>query len=46
MRPTGLAISKSIIEKHHGRIRSRSTTRPSRNGTTFRISIPLSARAS
>ncbi len=41
----GLAISKSIIEKHHGRIRSRSTTRPSRNGTTFRIAIPLSAKA-
>jgi len=41
----GLSISKSIIEKHHGRIRSRSTTRPSRNGTTFRISIPLSAKA-
>jgi signal transduction histidine kinase len=42
----GLSISKSIVEKHHGRIRSRSTTRPSRNGTTFRISIPLSAKAS
>ncbi len=41
----GLSISKSIIEKHHGRIRSRSTTRPSRNGTTFRICIPLSAKA-
>jgi signal transduction histidine kinase len=41
----GLAISKSIIEKHQGRIRSRSTTRPSRNGTTFRIAIPLSAKA-
>jgi signal transduction histidine kinase len=41
----GLSISKSIIEKHHGRIKSRSSTRPSRNGTTFRISIPLSARA-
>jgi signal transduction histidine kinase len=41
----GLSISKSIIEKHHGRIRSRSTTRLSRNGTTFRISIPLSAKA-
>lgn len=41
----GLAISKSIIEKHHGRIRSRSTTRPSRNGTTFRIAIPLVAKA-
>jgi signal transduction histidine kinase len=41
----GLAISKSIVEKHHGRIRSRSTTRPSRNCTTFRISIPLFAKA-
>jgi signal transduction histidine kinase len=41
----GLAISKSIIEKHYGRIRSRSTTRPSRNGTTFRIAVPLFAKA-
>lgn len=41
----GLAISKSIVEKHQGRIRSRSTTRPFRNGTTFRIAIPLSAKA-
>lgn len=39
----GLSISKSILEKHHARIRSRTTTRPSRNGTAFRISIPLSA---
>jgi signal transduction histidine kinase len=29
----GLAISKVIIEKNHGRIRSRSTTRPGRNVT-------------
>ena len=41
----GLSISKSIIEKHKGRIRGRSTTRPSRNGTTFRIAIPLLAKA-
>ena len=41
----GLSISKSIVEKHRGRIRSRTTTRPFRSGTTFRISIPLSAKA-
>jgi len=42
----GLSISKSIIEKHKGRIKSRSTTRESRTGTTFRIAIPLLAKAS
>ena len=41
----GLAISKAIVEKHHGRIRSRSTTRPPHNGTTFRVSLPLAARS-
>ena len=41
----GLSISKSIVENHHGRIRSRSSTCPSRNGTAFRIAIPLSAQA-
>jgi signal transduction histidine kinase len=41
----GLSISKSIVEKHLGRIRSRTTTRPFRNGTTFRVSIPLAAKA-
>ena len=40
----GLAISKAIVEKYHGRIRSRTATRPSRNGTAFRISIPLIAK--
>jgi signal transduction histidine kinase len=41
----GLSISKCIIEQHHGRIRTRSTTRPVRNGTTFRISFPFFAKA-
>ena len=37
----GLAISKSILERHSGRIRARSCVRPGRNGTAFRISLPL-----
>lgn len=37
----GLAISKSIIERHHGRLRARSCTRQGRSGTAFRISLPL-----
>jgi signal transduction histidine kinase len=36
----GLAISKAIVEKHEGRIRTRSSTRPGRSGTAFRISLP------
>jgi signal transduction histidine kinase len=37
----GLAISKAIIERHSGRIRIRSSVRQGRNGTAFRISLPL-----
>jgi signal transduction histidine kinase len=36
----GLALSKKIIERHHGTIRLRSSIRPGRSGTTFQISIP------
>lgn len=36
----GLALTKKIIEKHRGKIRMRSSVRPGRNGTTFRISLP------
>jgi signal transduction histidine kinase len=39
----GLAISKAIVERHRGRIRSRTRTRTGRNGTAFRISLPLRA---
>lgn len=42
----GLAITRELIEKHHGRIRSRSTTRSGRSGTAFRISIPLRSTSS
>lgn len=37
----GLAISKSIVERHNGRIKTRSSVREGRNGTAFRISLPL-----
>jgi signal transduction histidine kinase len=39
----GLAITKTIVEKHGGRIRSWTSTIPSRSGTAFRISLPLTA---
>lgn len=42
----GLAISKTIVEKHQGRIRTRSSTRTSRSGTMFRISLPWAAQTS
>jgi signal transduction histidine kinase len=42
----GLAITRELVEKHHGRIRSRSTTRSGRSGTAFRISIPLHSATS
>lgn len=41
----GLSISKAIVEKHRGRIRSRSSTREGRSGTAFRISLPLNREA-
>jgi signal transduction histidine kinase len=37
----GLAITKAIVEKHRGRIRSRSSIRKGKSGTAFRISLPL-----
>lgn len=36
----GLALSKRIIEHHHGTIKMRSSARPGKSGTTFKISIP------
>ncbi len=36
----GLALSKKIIERHGGKIRIRSSIRPGKSGTTFRISLP------
>ncbi|MDP9051845.1 MAG: ATP-binding protein [Acidobacteriota bacterium] len=37
----GLALSKRIIERHRGVIRVRSSVRPGRTGTIFKISLPL-----
>jgi signal transduction histidine kinase len=36
----GLALSKKIIERHRGKISIRSSVRPGKSGTTFRISLP------
>jgi signal transduction histidine kinase len=37
----GLAIIKDILERHRGRIRSRTSTQTGRTGTAFRISLPV-----
>jgi signal transduction histidine kinase len=36
----GLALSKEIVERHRGKMSVRSSVRPNRTGTTFRISLP------
>jgi signal transduction histidine kinase len=41
----GLAITKAIIERHRGKIRSRTSTRTGKSGTAFRISLPLRAQS-
>lgn len=37
----GLPVAKAIVERYRGMIRSRTSTLDGRNGTTFRISLPL-----
>ncbi len=36
----GLWMSKTLVERHRGRIRHRSNTTPGRTGTAFRVSLP------
>jgi signal transduction histidine kinase len=36
----GLSLSKKIVERHRGTIRMRSSVRPGRSGTLFKISLP------
>jgi signal transduction histidine kinase len=37
----GLWIAKHIIESHQGKIKYRTSTRPDRSGTVFRIALPV-----
>lgn len=37
----GLAISKKIIEEHGGTLRFRTSLKPGRNGTAFRVCFPV-----
>lgn len=39
----GLALSKRIVEHNRGKISMRSSVRPGRSGTTFKISLPFQA---
>jgi signal transduction histidine kinase len=36
----GLALSKNIVQRHRGKIRVRSSVRPGKSGTIFKISLP------
>ena len=37
----GLWVSKSLVERHHGTIRFRSSERPGKSGTTFEVFLPV-----
>jgi PAS domain S-box-containing protein len=41
----GLWVSKGIIDKHQGKVRMRSRTRPGASGTVFNIDLPIEASA-
>lgn len=36
----GLSLSKAIVERHSGKMRIRSSVRPGKSGTAFKISLP------
>jgi len=42
----GLSLSKEIVERNRGKISMRSSVRPAKSGTTFRISLPCSVLSS
>jgi signal transduction histidine kinase len=37
----GLWVCQEIVQRHHGKLRVRSTQRPGRNGTTFTLFLPF-----
>jgi signal transduction histidine kinase len=37
----GLWVSQEIVDRHHGKLRVRSTQRAGRNGTTFTFFLPF-----
>lgn len=39
----GLWVCQEIVQRHHGRLRLRSTQRPHRKGTTFTLFLPFDA---
>lgn len=39
----GLPLSKRIIDRHHGKIRVRSSVLPGRSGTAFKVSLPYAS---
>ena len=42
----GLWVSKSIVQKHEGSIKVRSSVRPEKSGTVFSVFLPESKPAS
>jgi signal transduction histidine kinase len=42
----GLWVSKGIIEKHNGRVRLRTSTRPQHSGTVFCVDLPVEQQSS
>jgi signal transduction histidine kinase len=39
----GLWVSKTLVAKHHGTLRFRSSTRDGLTGTTFEVFLPVDA---
>ena len=42
----GLSLSKAIVERYSGKMRIRSSVRPGKSGTAFKIRLPVKSRES